>query len=210
MSIDVDHDTEVMQISDEARSHVIGVRAGEINADELALWIEVSGVLDGSYVYDMYFQPRNDAGNDHHIYDDGELTIIIPRNDVSKLLGAQLRLSGDADGSMEISNPNKPLVATPAMDLSDLDRDSDLAKLVQSILDEQVNPAIASHGGGAQLVGIKDDVAYVNLSGGCQGCSMSRVTLANGIETSIKEAVPQIKAVVDVTDHASGSNPYFN
>ena len=77
------------------------------------------------------------------------------------------------------------------------------------ILDEQVNPSVASHGGHISLVDVKDDIAYIRLEGGCQGCGMADVTLKQGVETAIMREVPTITSVLDVTDHAGGSNPYF-
>jgi Fe/S biogenesis protein NfuA len=72
-----------------------------------------------------------------------------------------------------------------------------------------VNPSIAAHGGTAQLVAVEDDTAYLRLGGGCVGCGMAAVTLSQGISVAIKQAVPEITNVVDVTDHASGTNPYY-
>jgi Fe-S cluster biogenesis protein NfuA len=80
---------------------------------------------------------------------------------------------------------------------------------VESVLVHHVNPSIAGHGGLAQLVGVKDDVVFVALGGGCQGCSMASVTLKQGIEQILKQAIPRIRAVVDATDHALGSNPFY-
>lgn len=98
-----------------------------------------------------------------------------------------------------------PLVANrPKLDLAD-----PLVRAVQDVLDSQVNPGIASHGGRASLVDVKGGVAYVELGGGCQGCSMASVTLKQGVERMIRTAVPQIEQVVDTTDHAGGTNPYF-
>ena len=79
----------------------------------------------------------------------------------------------------------------------------------QRVLDEQINPAVGSHGGFISLMEIKDGTAYIQFEGGCQGCAMADVTLRQGVEVMIKEQVPEIVAVVDVTDHASGSNPYY-
>jgi Fe/S biogenesis protein NfuA len=87
--------------------------------------------------------------------------------------------------------------------------DDPLAVQVRAVLEQQINPGIASHGGHAELAGIKDDVVYVALGGGCQGCSMASVTLKQGIEQLIKQAIPRVRAVVDVTDHAGGSNPFY-
>ncbi len=80
---------------------------------------------------------------------------------------------------------------------------------VQRLLDERINPAVAGHGGHIALVDVKDTVVYIRLEGGCQGCGMADVTLKQGIEVEIKQAVPSITAVLDVTEHADGSNPYY-
>ena len=80
---------------------------------------------------------------------------------------------------------------------------------VRRVLDEEVNPSVASHGGHIALIDVKPDTVYIRLEGGCQGCGMADVTLKNGIEAAIRQAVPSITAVLDVTDHAGGDNPYY-
>ena len=80
---------------------------------------------------------------------------------------------------------------------------------IHEIIEKQINPAVASHGGYISLIDVKDNVVYVQLGGGCQGCGMADVTLKQGIEAMIKEAVPEIARVYDVTDHANGKNPYY-
>jgi len=82
-------------------------------------------------------------------------------------------------------------------------------KMAQRIIDEQVNPAVASHGGFITLIDVKDNEVFVQLGGGCQGCGMANVTLKQGIETAITQHMPEITAVLDVTDHADGDNPYY-
>jgi len=84
-----------------------------------------------------------------------------------------------------------------------------VAEKVLTVIEEQVNPSVGSHGGHVVLMDVKDNVVYVELGGGCKGCGMARITLKDGIEKMIKEAIPQIKEVVDVTDHALGENPYY-
>jgi Fe/S biogenesis protein NfuA len=84
-----------------------------------------------------------------------------------------------------------------------------LADRVREVLDAQVNPAIASHGGAISLAQIDGTEIYLEMSGGCQGCAMSRLTLRQGVERMLRQAIPELTAVHDVTDHASGSNPYF-
>ena len=85
----------------------------------------------------------------------------------------------------------------------------EIADRVQGVLDDQVNPAIASHGGAIHLYDVKDTEIFLEMTGGCQGCAMSRMTLRQGVERMIRQAVPEITAVHDITDHASGVNPYF-
>lgn len=84
-----------------------------------------------------------------------------------------------------------------------------LAEAIDKVIAEKINPAIASHGGWVQLVGLEGTTAYLQLGGGCQGCGMVNVTLKQGIEVMIKDAVPEITQILDTTDHAGGKNPYF-
>ena len=84
-----------------------------------------------------------------------------------------------------------------------------MAERVREVLDDQVNPAIASHGGAISLVDVQGTEIYLEMSGGCQGCAMSRLTLRQGVERMLRQAIPELSAVHDITDHAGGSNPYF-
>jgi Fe/S biogenesis protein NfuA len=84
-----------------------------------------------------------------------------------------------------------------------------IADRVRNVLETQVNPAIAAHGGMISLVDVDQTDVYVEMSGGCQGCALSRMTLKQGVERMLREAVPELTAVHDVTDHASGDNPYL-
>lgn len=84
-----------------------------------------------------------------------------------------------------------------------------LAERVQSVFDELVNPRIASHGGAVELVDVEDDNVYIRMSGGCQGCSASAATLRMGIERTLREEIPEVGEIHDVTDHDAGVSPYF-
>ncbi len=99
----------------------------------------------------------------------------------------------------------------PVASLSDLplDWEDPKVKKIKALLDQEINPSIASHGGVAELLGLKDNYVYLRMGGGCQGCASSQATLRNGIEMRIKEEVPEILGVIDQTDHAAGANPYF-
>lgn len=88
--------------------------------------------------------------------------------------------------------------------------EGDIWRKVQQILDEEVNPAVAGHGGRIELIEVKEGTVYVEMTGGCQGCAMSQMTLKSGIERALRDQIPEIEEVLDVTDHAGGRNPYYS
>lgn len=88
--------------------------------------------------------------------------------------------------------------------------DEELKRKVQAVFDAQINPAVAMHGGMVRLVEVKDAKVYVQMGGGCQGCGMASATLRQGVEETLREQIPQIEEILDVTDHAAGSNPYYS
>ena len=92
---------------------------------------------------------------------------------------------------------------------SELDESLPQVQKIQKLLREEINPAIADHGGFVELLNYKNDVVYLKIGRGCQGCASSQATLRQGIEARLREEVPEIVEVVDQTDHASGANPYF-
>ena len=87
--------------------------------------------------------------------------------------------------------------------------DSVIMGKIQTIFDTQINPAVAAHGGQVSLLDVKEGKIYIQMGGGCQGCGMADVTLRQGIETAIREAIPDVNEILDVTDHAAGTNPYY-
>ena len=207
--------THVLTFTPEARNVVLDALAQEDQSSTLALWIEVTGVRAGSYIYDLFFSDRNDADADATVTSDEDLTVVIPASSVDRLRGARLEFSGDGGGGLVLVNPNAPSPeeANPGVPAAVLAKglSGDLALRAIAVLDHQVNPSIASHGGRADLVALDDEklVAFVRLSGGCQGCAMSRLTLSQGIEATLREEIPELIGVVDVTDHASGENPFY-
>jgi Fe/S biogenesis protein NfuA len=201
--------SDVLTITDEAREKILVVRAGEESSDELALFVEISGAQEGAYTYTMDLRPLEESAPADLVQRHGDLPVVIRSESAEALEGATLDFTG---AGMVMQNPNRPEVAPvapPWTEAADTELTSDVARTVVAVLDEQVNPAIAAHGGQAQLVAIEEPVAYVVLSGGCQGCGMAAATLQQGIEVAIVDAVPEIERIVDVTDHASGVNPYF-
>jgi len=203
----------VLRLTAQALGEILALRDAESAPESLALCVEISGTRDDAYTYDMYFQPTSDAAPGDWINSLDGLALIVPGQSVERIRGSVLDLSPDADGGggMVIKNPNRPPPArrSPAMTGPPPDLSGDVAQRLLQVLNEQINPAIAAHGGRADLVAVEDDTAYLRLSGGCAGCGMAAVTLSQGIEVAIRESVPEIVNIVDVTDHASGTNPYY-
>lgn len=85
----------------------------------------------------------------------------------------------------------------------------DIEGAIAELLEEQINPALASHGGFVRLVKIEDRDVYVEMGGGCQGCAASQATLRYGVESAIRRVAPQVRKIVDATNHAAGANPYY-
>ncbi len=127
-----------------------------------------------------------------------------------------LELTGDAAGMMAPIGRLMRHFLPEVLEVRDYRDDQDKPGLstpeglaVQRVLTERINPSVAGHGGYISLVDVQDDTAYIRLEGGCQGCGMADVTLKQGVEVEIIEAVEAIGRVLDVTDHAGGTNPYY-
>jgi Fe/S biogenesis protein NfuA len=205
---------ETFSVSDKARKRVLELRSEEPDPAGLALWVEVVGADAHEFVYDLYFQATEHADPDDLVVPLGELTVVIPDGSRDLLAGATLDMSRDLlNPGLRLDNPNRPPAGavSPEMaaDLGELT--GTVAERVRTVLERQINPAVASHGGKAELVEVTDaGVVSLRLSGGCQGCGQAAATLRNGIETALRQHIPEITEIVDVTDHASGENPYIS
>jgi Fe/S biogenesis protein NfuA len=195
----------LLRVADDALEMIRSLREQEPGDEEYGLLIEVTGIRAGQFQYELSFSPVSDVREGTRIERHGDLPIILREVDVEKLEGSSLSITDDG---LAMNNPNTPasptLGAPPPGELS-----GPLADQIRQVLTEQVNPAIASHGGMAELVSVDGSVAYMRLGGGCQGCGMAAVTLKQGIERILLEAIPEVTEVVDVTDHAGGDNPYY-
>lgn len=87
--------------------------------------------------------------------------------------------------------------------------DDELYERVSDLFEQQVNPMVARHGGRVELIDVQESIVMLRMSGGCQGCGMASVTLRQGIEGMLNQYLPEVKGIVDITDHTSGANPYF-
>ena len=100
-----------------------------------------------------------------------------------------------------------PIVAADYF--QDLPSEGDLKWAIRDLLDREINPAVAAHGGFIELIDVKRNNVYLRLGGGCQGCGAADVTLKQGIEKAIRSLAPLVGEILDTTDHAAGRNPYY-
>jgi Fe/S biogenesis protein NfuA len=208
--------TPVVSLTPEAHRIVREAIDQEPDPGSLALWLEVRGVQAGAFVYDLFFQAISDADEGDSVSPDADLVVVVPSGSIDQLRGARLEWSEDGDGGLVLVNPNSPTIeeASPGVPPEILAQGitSHMALRVINVLEQSVNPSIASHGGRTDLIGLDETegVAYLRMSGGCQGCAMSQMTLRQGIETTLLEEVPELTKVVDVTDHGGGDNPFYS
>lgn len=199
----------VIEVTARAVEKVLEIRSSEPDPETLGLRVEVTGAVGVDYQYDLSLEPIAEVADDDVVVERDGLTVIVPADSVLKLAGSTLDLpSATGQGGLVIRNPNRP---NPLAGL-DLELEGTIAEKVQILLEQSINPSLAAHGGYATLVGVKDDTSdvYLTMGGGCQGCAMSRMTLTQGIRAAIKEAMPEVNEVVDVTDHAQGDNPFYS
>ena len=199
----------MLGITDVAYDKVMGFLPQEAEPERQALWLEVSGTSGNEWTCKLSLKPLDAAAPYDAIIRHRDLAIVIPECDFEKVRGATIDWLDDpfAGGGLRVDNPNTPSPAIGAPPPADLS--GDVPQRVIQVLDQQVNPTIAAHGGRAELVAVEQGTAYLKLGGGCQGCAMATVTLSQGIEKAIIQALPEITSVVDVTDHQTGTNPYF-
>jgi len=103
-----------------------------------------------------------------------------------------------------------PAISQAAIDAVQSASPDDLGPRIEELFTTHINPSLESHGGWVKLVKIEDRDVYIEMGGGCQGCSASQQTLSNGIETAIREIAPAVREVIDATDHSAGTNPFYS
>jgi Fe/S biogenesis protein NfuA len=191
----------VVTFTDGAKAHVVAFLAEE--SEPLAVRIEVldSSPLAPQYDLALIEESEKEAGD--QVYQQGGFEVVVPRSSVDLLQGATVDWVESIQGSgFKVENPN-------IVPIGEGLAEGPLADRVKQVIEMQVNPAIASHGGSVTLVEVRDDVVYLEMMGGCQGCGMAAVTLAQGIRRIIMENVPDVRDIVDVTNHDAGANPYY-
>ncbi len=187
----------MITFSDRAKQRVIDFMAA--NKDDKYLRVLIAGQGAKEFHY-QFFLDREKRPDDVEWKIDDFRVLTDPKS-AENLKGAEIDWAESASGAgFKVENPNKP-----QNNLS-----SPIAQRVQELIENEINPGVSSHGGYIELIDVKDEKAFVKMGGGCQGCGMAMATLKQGVETRIREMVPEIKEVVDVTNHAGGDKPYYS
>ena len=159
----------VLTVTPRAIEKVLELRAGEDDAEQMGLRVEITGHSGVDFTYDLAFEPLQDAAEGDSVTDQGGLAVIVPAGSILNLQGSTLDLpSNPAQGGLVIRNPNRP---NPLAGV-DLDLNGTMAEKVQQLLDQSINPSLAAHGGFATLFGVDEAAGnvYLTMGGGCQGC----------------------------------------
>ena len=183
---------------------------GEADADvePQALRIGVSGD-PASPTFDLTLVSAGEIREDEREIDAGGFKVLVSESHAEALEGATVDYVDRVNESGFEVRPKVGSVPSSGPRRREGEPMGEIADKVRDVLASQVNPAIAAHGGMISLVDVEETDVYVEMSGGCQGCALSRMTLRQGVERMLREAVPELTAVHDVTDHSSGENPYL-
>jgi Fe/S biogenesis protein NfuA len=195
----------IIEITPAAVAKLLELRDAEPEADKLGLRLEIASRPGEDFRYDLSFDEYLTAAFTDEVRTHDGLKVIIPSRDQELLQWAILDHT-ETQG-LVIRNPNRP--APPVID--GLTSDDELSAEISAMIDNEVNPALAVHGGFVSYVGHDGEgTAYLTMGGGCHGCSMSRLTMLDGVQTMLSEAIEGVERVKDLTDHTTGENPYYS
>lgn len=187
----------ILQFDEGATRKLLEMRdAGRFEDSALRVSVDEEGA---SFQYQIEVVGRDTREEADEVAHCDDVTFYVDPTSAPRLRGATLQyvdsLSG---GGFRFENPNRPALL-----------ENPLAERVQKVLDDEINPGVASHGGRVSLIAVDGDRVMVRFGGGCQGCGMADVTLRDGVVAALRRSVPEIAEVVDATDHGAGENPYY-
>ena len=194
-----DDNTPKITITDTARKRFLDVIGTERRQDQgLRVTVRNGGTYQPEFALN-FVAPDEDTSADV-VVDAGDLKIYADAESARWLDEASIDFIDTlAESGFKVDAPNSA-IPTPT---------GPVAEAVRKVLDDKINPAVATHGGHVSLVAAEDSTAYLKFGGGCQGCGMVNVTLKQGVEKVLFADVPGITKVMDITDHAAGTNPYY-
>lgn len=189
-------DPPLVRFTDAARDRVVASMDVE-GGDRLALRIEVQRVGPAGFDYGLTFVGLDERESDDRVVDAGPFQVFVDPESAGHLRGTTISFVHTLQRvGFEFDNPNAGW-------------DDPVADAVQRVIDDEINPKVGSHGGMVTLVAVRDGVARLEMHGGCKGCGKAEVTLRDGVEQLILERVPEVRDVVDATDHDAGDAPFF-
>ncbi len=196
---------QIISVTSAAHEQIIKMRDDEPETDRLGLRLEIISEPGQDFRYDLSFEITTKAAFSDEVRTHDGLKVIVPAKDLELLTGATLDYT--ASQGLVIRNPHKP--AAPS--IVGLINDDVLSAEVEALVAGEVNPALSAHGGFVTYVGHDSEgTAFLTMGGGCHGCSMSRMTMLDGVQTMIVDQIDGIDRVKDLTDHTTGETPYYN
>ncbi len=170
--------------------------AGRFDDSALRISVDEEGA---AFQYQIEVVDQGTEGEGDEVLDCNGVGVFVDAVSAGRLRGATLEYVDRLEGAgFRFDNPNQPVL------LSD-----PLAARVQEILDREINPGVAAHGGRVSLVAVEDSRVFIRFGGGCQGCGQADLTLKEGVVATIRRQIPEISEVLDATDHEAGENPYY-
>ena len=186
---------QLIQLTPIAKERVKSI----IDSEDLeveGLRVSITGRTTSTFEYSLGLEVE--LHPDDVVIDLGDLKVLVDSQSMDSLKGSIIDYVEDLNASgFRVDNPNQPTW------------DDSRAQKIQELIDTRINPSVASHGGNIQLLDVTEDSVYVHMGGGCQGCGQASATLKQGVQTMIQEEFPEIVNVIDTTDHAAGTNPYY-
>ncbi len=195
----------IISITQEALEQLFELRDDEPEAAKLGLRVAIASAPGEEFRYDLSFDEFLKAAFTDEVRTHEGMKVIIPGADVELLEGSTLDYTSTQ--GLVIRNPNRP----KAPSVEGLTSDDALSAEVEALVAGEVNPALAAHGGFVTYVGHDGEgTAYLTMGGGCHGCSMSKMTMLDGVQTMLVDAIEGIERVRDLTDHETGENPFYS
>lgn len=200
----------IISVTEAALAKLIELRAEESDADQLGLRLAIASAPGEDFRYDLSFDEFlkaafSDEVRTHEGSGGESIKVIVPAKDLDLLQDATLDYT-DNQG-LVIRNPNRP----QAPEIEGLTRDDALSAEIEALVSSEVNPALAAHGGFVTYVGHDGEgTVYMTMGGGCHGCSMSKMTMLEGVQTMLSEQIEAVQRVKDLTDHSTGENPFYS
>ncbi|MBN1826542.1 MAG: iron-sulfur cluster assembly accessory protein [Candidatus Eisenbacteria bacterium] len=182
----------MITITDKAKEKMQSIMESRGRAGS-GIRVRIAGVSTNGYKHELSFVAPGEEEGEDRVIDMNGLKIHVDPHSAERLEGTKLDFVEDDEGAgFVFDNPNQVSWSDPEM-----------GKKVQALIDSEINPALASHGGFVEIHDVKDGKVYVRMGGGCRGCAMAHVTIRDGVEKVLKEKVPEIQGVVDITDHGA-------